>query len=268
MDQALINYLEKLELSESEAKLYLTILSDNGKTVRELAQILGINRSTAFVNTERLIEKELVMKIIKDSKTLIIPNEPKLILKNLVDKQIKSAKTIQEQLPNITNELQKKYLPFEKLKHAEVKYYKGKLGVKKIYEDALKEKILCSYANQAIMHDALPDNMELFEDAIKNNKNIKIFEIVEDSTSSRREVELQSKDIKYKRLFYRLLPKDVKLSAADTLIYNNKVAIINVGKQITGVVLHNSDYYKNTKAIFDSYWNMLSNPYSMNKSTP
>jgi sugar-specific transcriptional regulator TrmB len=257
MDEALINYLKKLDLSESEAKLYITILSVGGKTFRELAQILGVNRSTTFVNTESLVEKGLVIKVVKDSKTLIIPNEPKLILQNLVDKQIKYAKTIQEQLPDIANELQKKYSPFEKIDNIEIKHYKGKLGIRKIYEEALKAETLCSYVNLTILHNALPDNLHIFLNSKNNNKNIKIFEIIEDSNISRKEIRLQTNS---KNFFFKLLPKDVKLSAADTLIYNNKVAIINVGKQITGVVLHNVDYYNNTKAIFDSYWNILPKP--------
>lgn len=257
MDETLISYLEKLELSESEARLYLLILSVGGKTFRELAQILNVNRSTAFVNIERLVEKELVIKTVQDSKTIIIPNEPKDVLRNLVDKQIKATKTIEAQLPTIADELQKKYLPFEKLDNVEVKHYKGKLGVKKIYEEALKSKILCSYVNLTILHNTLPDNPQMFLNARKNNKNIKIFEIVEDTTISRRETKLQTNSNNF---FFKFLPKDVKLSAADTLIYNNKVAIINVGKQITGVVLNNIDYYNNTKAIFDSYWNMLPKP--------
>jgi sugar-specific transcriptional regulator TrmB len=258
MDKTIINYLEELGLSEVEAKLYLTILETTPKSVQELARIMEINRTTVYLHIERLIKKELIIKIIKGGNKLITANKPDDILKTLLNKKVESVSTMQKKLSNITDELTLKYSLHKDIEEAEVKYYKGKLGVRKIYEEALKANILCSYVNQAIMHDALPDNMQLFEEAVKNNKDIKIFEIVEDSTNSRREIELQSKDLKYKKFFYRFLPKDVKLSSADTLIYNNKVAIINVGnKQITGVVLHNIDYYKNTKAIFDSYWNML-----------
>ena len=251
MDEELINYFKRLKLSESEAKLYLTILSVGGKTVRELAQILGINRSTAFVNTERLIEKELVMKVIKDSKALIIPNEPKLVLENLVDKQIKSAKTIKQELSTMTNALQKKYLPFEKFNNAEVKHYKGKIGVKRIYEDALKTNELHSYINCGT---GIAFN-EIEKKIIQNfdkNPNFFMYQLFADNQFAR-----QYPILHKKRYFHKFIPPHVKVSRADTLIYDGKVSIINFENNPTGIVLQNTDYYTNAKGIFDYMWQLL-----------
>lgn len=56
---------------------------------------------------------------------------------------------------------------------------------------------------------------------------------------------------------YKVLPKGVKLSAHDVLIYDNKVAIIYLNDNVSGVVLHNRDLYNNFKTIFDVMWNLL-----------
>lgn len=267
MDREIINYLEQLDLSELEAKLYLEVLGESPKSVQELARRLKINRTTAYLHIERLIKKELVIKIVKGGNKLIAPNNPDDILSNLINKKAESVSIMQKNLSTIAGALKEKYSLNKDTDEAEVKYYKGKLGVKSIYEDALKTKELRSYANIAIMYEALPENSQIFGDALKNNKDIKIFELIEDSTVSREQIEFQIKNANKERYLYKFLPKDVKLFAADTLIYDNKVAIINVGKQITGVVLHNTDYFNNTKAIFDSYWKMLSKGVKNSKIT-
>ena len=186
---------------------------------------------------------------------MIAATEPKKNLSILTEEKLSTAKILQDELPNMLETIKASISPDIDHTESEIKYYKGKNGVKKIYEEALRAKELRSYANISIMHNILPEKSQTFGDALKNNK---MFEIIEDSISSREQIEFQIKNANNERYFYKFLPKEVKLSAADTLIYDNKVAIINVDKQITGVVLHNISYFNNTKAIFDSYWNMLS----------
>lgn len=135
-------------------------------------------------------------------------------------------------------------------------YYKGVGGVKKIYEEALQSKELRSYANLAIMEGVFPENLHLFANAFKYNKELKMYEIVEDSEQARKQTSYSSKNERY---FYKFLPPEVKLSAADILIYEGKVSIINIGSQITGVIFRNQEYYNNTMELFDFNWRVLPN---------
>ena len=59
--------------------------------------------------------------------------------------------------------------------------------------------------------------------------------------------------------FSKTLPLDIKLTANDILIYDGKVAIINIGDKndISGVVLQNKDYYNNSIQLFDLLWRLL-----------
>jgi hypothetical protein len=63
--------------------------------------------------------------------------------------------------------------------------------------------------------------------------------------------------VKHKQYFTKFLPKGVNLSAADILIYDGHVGIVNVRNQFTGVVIKNADYYYNTKEFFDLIWQIL-----------
>ena len=252
-------YLEQLDLSESEAKLYLTLLEIGPLDVRTLAQRLGIKRTTAYTYTDQLIERGFVIKLVEKSVTKVAAIQPEESLPYLVEQKAQVSKTMQNALPQIIDALHTAF-PLKNRKTSEepeIKYYKGKLGVKKIYEDALQSKELRSYVNVAIMYDHLPENSLVFAKALKENTTIKIFEIIEDSAISRKQTEYQTNNANQEGYRYKFLPQEVKLSAADTLIYDNKVAIINVGDTITGVVLHNSDYYKNSRELFDFNWRML-----------
>ena len=64
----IIEYLKQLDLSEIEAELYLILLNKGSLSVRDLAEISGIKRTTAYIYIDQLIEKGLVLKVVKESK--------------------------------------------------------------------------------------------------------------------------------------------------------------------------------------------------------
>src|SRR5215469_15447405 len=96
----IIDYLKQLDLSDAEAKLYLTLLKAGPVSVRDLAQTVDIKRTTAYFYIDQLVEKGLIMKLVKGSKKLIAANEPEN-LKILVEEKIKKAQAVQENFPAI-----------------------------------------------------------------------------------------------------------------------------------------------------------------------
>lgn len=248
------DYLMQLGLSEAETTLYLTLLETGATTPRELARITGINRTGSYLYIDQLIEKGLVIKLVKGARTLVEANNPQEHLRPLVEEQAQTVATLQNTFPIVAQSLQAIIPQPQHTNKAEIKYYKGRLGVKKIYEEALRATELRSYANLSIMQGVFPENLQLFTDAFKNNPELKMFELVEESKASRKQTMVTSQNPHY---FYKFLPKEVELSAADTLIYDGKVSIINVRGQITGVVLYNPDYYNNSRELFDLHWNSL-----------
>jgi sugar-specific transcriptional regulator TrmB len=251
-------YLEHLDLLEGEAKIYLKLLETGPLSIRELARTTGIKRPTAYMYIDQLAEKGLVVKLVKGSRAQVAANQPEEILPELVAQKVQFGKKIEDALPQILDTIHTTFPQKKAIGEAEIKYYKGKKGVKRIYEDMFKSKELRSYFNIEITVDAFPENGDLFREALKNNKTIKMFEILEDSSASKKEVaQFQSNNANHERYFYKFLPRGVSLSAADVLIYDGKVAIINVSKQITGVILQNTDYYNNSKELFDLIWKVL-----------
>lgn len=251
--EKITSYLQQLGLSEIEAKLYTSLLKTGAIPVRELAKKVGEKRTTIYPYVNLLIEKGLVMKLIKDSKNLVSVTTIQE-LEELVNQKEQAARTTKQAFPEISAILQTGLLQEDTPSDAEIKYYRGKLGVKRIYEEALKAKELRSYVNIAVMSEKLPENSSLFSEALKNNKELTIYEIIEDSSTSREQAELQANKAGGGRYFYKFLPKETKLSATDMLIYDGKIGIINVRNKITGVILHNNDLFDSMKEIFDLLW--------------
>jgi HTH-type transcriptional regulator, sugar sensing transcriptional regulator len=249
----IVDYLKQLDLSDIEAKLYLTLLQIGPTSVRDLALTIEIKRTTAYFYIDQLVDKGLLMKLVKGSKKLVAANEPEN-LRELIEEKLASAKAVQQGFPDILKALNTTIPQGNNSNNAEVKYYKGKNGVKKIYEEALKAKELRSYVDISKIFEVLPENYTLFSSAFKNNPHMQMFELVENSSESKKYVDGFNN---MKNHFAKLLPEDTRLTAQDILIYDNNVAIINLKDDINGLVLHNTDLYNNFKLLFDFIWKII-----------
>jgi len=255
--EKLVAYLKQLDLSDVEARLYLTLLKTGPISVRDLALTIEIKRTTTYFYIDQLIEKGLIMKLVRGSKKLVAANEPEN-LKTLIQKKLKSAQEVQQEFPNILKSLNTS-LPKENNSHdADITYYQGMNNVKKIYEEAFKANEVCSYVRLTESDEAgkvFSDNISTFSEAFKKNPNLILREILYDSPLTKEQApKLLSKSKKYS---YKFMPKELQLSSEDILIYDGKVAIINYKGKVSSVVLNSWDYYKNSKELFEFIWKML-----------
>lgn len=250
------DYLQQLDFSKPEATLYLILLKSGPMTIAKLAQAANINRTVTYGHVNSLLNKGIIAKT-QGAESKITANPPEH-LHQLVQQKANTLKTLESNLPTIINTLTS-LSPQEKNDPSEIKYYKGRMGAKTIYEECLKAKELRSYVNIEEILKIFPENAQLFDNAIKRNPTMKMFEFVEDSPQAKERFKNFNTKPWYR---YKFLPNDVQLLANDILIYEGKVAIINIGDQtnITGVILQNQDYYNNSKQLFDLLWRMLPEP--------
>ena len=138
-----------------------------------------------------------------------------------------------------------------------MRYYKGRLGVHSIYTECLNSTKVRTYFNPKDIQDFLPENVGSFNIAFAKNPKLIIYEICEDSIRGREH--LQKSIETNNRHLWKFLPPDIKLTANDILIYDGKVAIINLRDKntIDGVVISNPDYYANSVQLFDLLWRLL-----------
>jgi sugar-specific transcriptional regulator TrmB len=251
--EKVVDYLKQLDLSDVEAKLYLTLLQTGPASVRDLAQTIDIKRTTAYFYIDQLVDKGLIMKLVKGSKKLVAANEPEN-LQHLVEEKIADAKDVEKKFPDILRTLTTSLPQASDAGNAEVRYYKGVNGVKKIYEEALNSDELRSYVNIGDVENFFPENVFSFDKAFEKNKDLKLYEFVEDSPASHKLVKILSQN---KRYNFKFLPKDIKINASDILFYDGNVAIINLRESTTGVVFHNKDYFNISKELFEYMWRTL-----------
>jgi len=250
-----LTYLKQLGLSQTEAKLYITLLKSGPLTVASLAEAARINRTAAYSHINSLLEKGIIAKT-KGSANRISAVSPDSLHYLIEQKEIQ-IDLLKEKFPSIIMALNSTISPTTPISHGEMKYYKGRNGVKKIYEEALKSEELRTYFNNKVIKKALPENEKLFLSALKRNTKIKLKEIVQNTLGSK---ELAMDFLRKQgtnRCFYKFLPEGVSLSTTNILIYEGTVAIIDVRNQISGVILKNQNYFESSKEIFDLLWRLL-----------
>ncbi len=259
---AIATYLEQLSLTPLEIKIYLALLEEGSMSAPSIIKRLRVHRTSVYPPLDALFAKGLISKEASGKQVFFTITEPDKSLRVLLDRTVtQKQKALTDMEANFSSFI--KQLPHVPSKttvetEAETKFYKGKAGVKTIYEEALNAHELRSYVNFEILRKAFPENETLFPEALQRNKQLKIYEFLEDTVPSRKILEEfidanKSQD----RYFYKFLPQEIKLSSVDTLIYDGKVAIINVQQQLTGVVLQNRDYFNNSKVLFDLMWNIF-----------
>jgi sugar-specific transcriptional regulator TrmB len=250
----ILDFLQKLEFSETEANLYVILLQRGSMTVSELAEKAKLNRTATYGYITRLLEKGVISKS-KGASNKVTANPPER-LHYLVDEKLSTARVLQDELFSVVTTLNSSFMRFPDSDESDVKYFKGKAGIKAIYEDVLKATEIRAYYNPIEIQQYLPENVSLFEKAINNNPKMQVYEIVEDNPLSRKQV---MKLPINSRHYFKFFPTDVKLTSNDILIYNDKVAIINLPgpDNLNGVILQNKDYYNNSKQLFALLWRFL-----------
>ena len=118
--------LEKLGLSEKEAKVYLAALELAQDTVQNIAKKAGVNRPTAYFILERLMQLGLISTLDEGKKKLFVAENPKE-LENLLDEQKQEIENHKKELDENMNQLLAIYNA--KLGKPVVKYFEGKDGL-------------------------------------------------------------------------------------------------------------------------------------------
>ena len=220
----------------------------------ELANHVAIKRITAHFNIESLIAKGLVTETRKGARRQIVAEDPER-LKSMLEDRESEIQLLKQNLPNIIQSISKAIPKKKTAEDVDIRYYEGKKGVKTIYEEVLSSKEVRSYVNLDRVAEIFPENVSLFNSAMKNNPDLIFWEIVEQSDTAKQNTHFFAKnDQKY---HYKFAPTSLKLSAADVMIYDGKVAVVSVSEDSNGIIFVNENFYNISKEVFDFVWRMI-----------
>src|SRR3989344_5556297 len=148
-----IEKLRGIGLSDSEAKIYLTLLKLGEATVAEISKNSGLHRTNIYDSLEKLKAMGIVAFLLKENKQFFRATDPESLLNYLkeqeevVTKMIPELKEIRPKIPeNVT-----------------VEVFKGKQGMKSVLKDILvkKEEVL-GYSISGQLRKFLPEFAEYY----------------------------------------------------------------------------------------------------------
>jgi sugar-specific transcriptional regulator TrmB len=223
--------LKQAGLTENEGKVYLALLDLGPSLAGQISRKAGLHRRTVYDTTEMLIKKGLIGYIIKNNRRLFKASNPNRLLEIINEKK---------QLINpIIKGLQERYTKTRQKE--ETNFYKGKEGLKTVFEDQLESKEILILGASPLAYETLQFYFKWYDKARKQKK-IKTKLI----TTDRRIKRIALAEIKY-------LPEKYS-NPVSVNIYGDKTAIILWASEPIAIVIKNKEVAEGYKNYFELMW--------------
>lgn len=241
----MISELQKIGLSEKEAKVYLAALELGKASIQDVAKKAGINRTTTYLMIDALMKKGLIYTIKSGKRMLFAADSPEHLL-HILEKRKDSISSQMQEIEELMPQLKSVYnlSPGKPV----IRFFEGR-GV----HETINADIFESGASEILeMYDAD------FLRELVSEKEAKEF--------YRKRIDL---GIKYRGLYTRSLgpfknvlelaeerciPKNLFPFFSDILIYGNRVGMSSLGGNIVGVIIESEEIAKTMRSLFDLAW--------------
>jgi HTH-type transcriptional regulator, sugar sensing transcriptional regulator len=250
MDKILTDTLQLLELTQKEIQFFEACFALGSCTINEAVKKARLQRSTAYLLTDSLIQKGLLTEDYKNYRKILIAAEPKTLLRMLSSKQriiSRQEMELEERLP----ELQAIYQASET--RPKVRVFEGNAGLISIMDDILLAK------NEILLWSNQETESSFFTQAFHN----KFIEIRKRKELAIRVLAVANDKGKLLKKFdhttlriTKLLPISTSFSA-ETYIYGGKVAILDYKKDIIGIIIESEQIADAQKSIFELTWQSI-----------
>lgn len=238
------NTLQKLGLNEKEAKVYLALLQLGEDTVFNISKKASIKRPTCYLVLDELMDKGLITKNKKEKTTLFSTVEPKRLLE-LTEEREQIIKSLLPELNAIYNKSPQK---------PKVQVFEGKQGLETVYskiaEEIKKGNEVLFFASLEATDDLTKGSFNYWKKILKENRKIKGREILNDDKLGKE----YSKEIKNNNYKIKFIPKELGMIHSDTIIFENKVALISYTKNIFATVIESKEIADSLKVLYAMAW--------------
>jgi sugar-specific transcriptional regulator TrmB len=223
--------LKQAGLTNNEALVYNALLEIGPSLAGQISRKTGLHRRTVYDTTEMLIKKGLIAYIVKNNRRLFEASSPNRFLDILKEKQ----DLIQEALPQMLE-----FYTSTKEKQ-ETNFYKGKEGLKNVFEDQLETK------KEILIIGASPlayDIIQFDKSRVKHKIRTKI---IFNKINDKKIPKIPLSEIKY-------LPEKYSSPLAVN-IYGNKVALILWSEQNPfAIVINQKEIAEGYRKYFELMW--------------
>ncbi len=242
-NNALLDILHNLGLSENESKVYFSCLSLGPSTILRIAKAAELKRTTVYSVIESLKQKGLVGIEINGFKKKFVAEDPAKLEVILEARR----KKLHDSLPEFS--------ALYNLRGGEsfIKYYEGLEAVKNVYESLIRDikphQDYLIIGNQDAWIDLDKDYLSNFMDR-RAKLPINIRMLLIDSKSSR-EWKTQERNFNAQ---IKILPLNTKLRT-NLVITPQRVLIHQLVHPIIGIVIENKSVIQMHQEMYEIMWN-------------
>lgn len=237
--------LQKIGLSEKEAKVYLASLELGETVIQRIAAKSGISRTTIYDILESLKKKGLVSTIKKNKKLFYYAEAPDSLEQDLEEKQHILKKAMPE-LMAMANLVDRK---------PKIKFYEGLEGIKEVYMDTLhfvEAEALFWVAEESFYEF---DKSFLFDYYHPSRLKKKIWsrEIASEDPITK---DYQKDDVQNLRKTKILPSAEFPLDVTICLYGKDRVGVMSFEEEI-GLIIQSKKIHTTLKSLFEFMWEKI-----------
>lgn len=242
--------LEKIGLSEKEAKVYLAALELGAATVQQIAKKADVLRPTTYLILEAMLKKGLMTSADKGKKTLFNAEPPEQLEKYL-DHQMHALEDVRTDLGKVLPDLEAIYnLTGERPK---VRFYDGVEGLEAseddLYRNLTKTDSMYSFSPLDELERSFPDNRTV-QPAKRLERGVWVNVIYTCHGGA-----IPQASSKQEKRTARFLPKDkFPFRSLVTIIPGKRIQIASLVGRYFGVLIEDAEVANTLKVIWDLAW--------------
>jgi HTH-type transcriptional regulator, sugar sensing transcriptional regulator len=246
MEKVIIIGLRQLGLNDKQIRFYLANMELGPASLLEIARKARLQRSTAYLLATELLALDIVSEDHKTYKKLFVAAEPAVILRELEAKHRllgRNTLAFKDALPDLQAAHQ------ATTTRPRVRTFEGKKGLLAVWKDILAEQqeVLLWTNQQTERHFFEPDLHRLFINE-RVAKQIPLRVLTVDNTEGRELLATDNENLRRTKIVPNIT------FSSETYIYGNKIAILDIGKTIFGVITENEQIAQSQRAIFEYTW--------------
>lgn len=234
--------LEEYGLKERHAKIYLALLSLGTAGIQKIAQKSGFARSTCEAVLIQLQQKGFASSFRKKKVKTYSAEDPHTIVSIAEQK----TELLRNSLPKFLD-LYRSHDSIPSMRH-----YEGKAGMKIVLKEILDEakELICLGSADNMFETMVGYIQDFIKERIKRKIHLRL--ILQESPFAHERKRAQEQNL----MQVKVIPADHKFTSI-MYIWNNKIAMFSLQKDITALVIENEELARLQKAMFENIWNTI-----------
>ena len=243
----LIEQLKNLNLSDKEARVYLSLLELGPSTPYKIAKRAHLKRPTAYVIAEELVEKGLIIQVTGEKNKLYMARSPETYFED-VENKFRMAKRALPELMALQRKTSEK---------PNILYFEGVDGMKQAYDYRLKEfhgkEIVGFFARTNDISPELSEKVFYPWNEYKQKHGINVRGFTPDDAGLQSYDKFLSADGKGGKILARFLPESMYGADCSLEIFEWGVRIVIMSSK-QALIIESEKFARTMTDVFELLW--------------